>query len=119
MVTYMDIARCYERFLCPEAGQGGSHEEPSREHVLRTGRTVIDLDPEVQDAINQSQGGEEQVGRKRPRGASEEDVPNQHDPMDTQEDFQGHVSEETAPDNASRAPGRNIIISHVITENFD
>eukprot|EP00972_Heterocapsa_arctica_P088104 12990892-Heterocapsa_arctica.AAC.1 len=45
-VTYLDIARSYERFLCPEVGQEGSNEEPRRERVPRTGRPVIDLDPE-------------------------------------------------------------------------
>eukprot|EP00972_Heterocapsa_arctica_P004039 600580-Heterocapsa_arctica.AAC.1 len=60
MASYLDIARCYERFLCPEAGPGGRQEEPRREHVLRSGRTVIDLDPEAQEASNQIQDGEEQ-----------------------------------------------------------
>eukprot|EP00972_Heterocapsa_arctica_P078240 11537433-Heterocapsa_arctica.AAC.1 len=26
--SYLDIARCYERFLCPDASQGGRPEEP-------------------------------------------------------------------------------------------
>eukprot|EP00972_Heterocapsa_arctica_P110795 16315275-Heterocapsa_arctica.AAC.1 len=74
-VTYLDIARSYERFLGPDVGQEGSNHEPRWESVPRTGRTVIDLDPEEQEKTAHNREGAEQARKKRPREASQEDVP--------------------------------------------
>eukprot|EP00972_Heterocapsa_arctica_P021114 3107524-Heterocapsa_arctica.AAC.1 len=50
-LTYLDIARSYEMFLCPEVGQEGSNHELRRESGLCTGRAAIDLDPEEQEEM--------------------------------------------------------------------
>eukprot|EP00972_Heterocapsa_arctica_P083137 12251598-Heterocapsa_arctica.AAC.1 len=50
-MTYLDIARSYERFRCPEVGFEGSNQELRRASGHRSGGAAIDLDPEEQEEM--------------------------------------------------------------------